>query len=253
MSFKEKLTSALGAALAITLLCLSSLQAETSSTQILLQASIGASAILIFAVPHGPLSQPWPVFGGHILSACIGVTCYQHIEEPTFAAAAAVGLSTFVMCLGRCLHPPGGATALTAVIGGTEIHNLGYQYVFTPILTNVLVLLSTALVIHYLFQTHSYPARRLEANNKSLNNRNDTAEENVAKRHLNNYQPIPPSTLTEQDYMAALESMGSYMDVSIEDLKTIVSLATKHAEKVSQGSALAAMETPSYLVSTREI
>ena len=33
------------------------------------------------------------------------------------AAAASVGLAIGVMYYARCLHPPGGATALSAVIG----------------------------------------------------------------------------------------------------------------------------------------
>lgn len=247
ISLKEKLTSALGATLAITLLCLTSMEAETSSAEILLQASIGASAILIFAVPHGPLSQPWPVFGGHIISAIIGVICYQHIEAPILAAATAVGTSILMMYLGRCLHPPGGATALTAVIGGTEVHNLGFQYVLTPVLTNILVLLSSALVIHYLFQSKSYPAAKYRKSKEEQKTKQTHAE-----RHLKYYQPTPPSRLTRQNYLAALEQMDTYIDVSVDDLTTIVTLATKHAEQTTHGSTLENMESPTYQTNARK-
>ena len=120
-------------------------------------ASMGASAVLLFAVPLGPLSQPWPFVGGHLISGVIGVTVAALIPEPVTAAAVAVSLAIFVMYLTRCLHPPGGATALTVVVGGDAVHALGYQYLLTPVLLNVAVMLSWALLINNLLPNRYYP------------------------------------------------------------------------------------------------
>lgn len=122
-----------------------------------LVASMGASAVLLFAVPHGPLSQPWPVFGGHLISALIGVTCAKFIPDQTLAAALAVGLAIGAMNYLNCIHPPGGATALSAVVGSETVHQLGYWFVLTPVLLNVIIILSIAVVFNYPLSWRRYP------------------------------------------------------------------------------------------------
>lgn len=121
-------------------------------------ASMGSSAVLLFAVPHGPLSQPWPVFGGHLVSAIIGVTCVKLIPAPMLAAAAAVALAIGAMHYLRCIHPPGGATALGAVVGGDVVHQLGYQFVITPVMMNATTILLVALLFNAPFAWRRYPA-----------------------------------------------------------------------------------------------
>jgi CBS-domain-containing membrane protein len=122
-----------------------------------LVASMGASAMLLFAVPHGPLSQPWPVFGGHLVSAMIGVACIQAIPDTDLAAPVAVGLAIGAMHYLRCMHPPGGATALSAVVGDSAVHQLGYLYVLTPVMLNAVTILLVALVFNYPFPWRRYP------------------------------------------------------------------------------------------------
>ncbi|MCK9531810.1 MAG: HPP family protein [Gammaproteobacteria bacterium] len=121
-------------------------------------ASVGASAVLLFAVPHGPMSQPWPVLGGHVTSALIGVACATWIPDLMVAAPVAVALSIGAMHYLRCIHPPGGATALTAVVGGDSLRALGFQYVVTPVLLDALVLLAIAILFNGLFAWRRYPA-----------------------------------------------------------------------------------------------
>jgi CBS-domain-containing membrane protein len=123
-----------------------------------LVASMGATAVLLFAVPHGPLSQPWPVLGGNVISAVIGVTCAQWIPDTLFAAAFAVAISIGVMQYLRCVHPPGGATALAAVVGGEQIQVLGFNYVLTPVLLNVIAIIIVAVIFNYAFVWRRYPA-----------------------------------------------------------------------------------------------
>jgi CBS domain-containing membrane protein len=121
----------------------------------LLVASMGASAVLLFGVPEGALSRPWSVFGGHVISAFIGVGCAWGIPDPSSAAPLAVGLAIVAMSVCRCTHPPGGATALSAVIGGPAVHEMGIQYVFTPVLLNACVMLTVAWLFH--LPTERYP------------------------------------------------------------------------------------------------
>ena len=121
-------------------------------------ASMGSSAVLLFAVPHGPLSQPWSVFGGHLVSAIVGVTCVKLIPAPMLAAAIAVALAIGAMHYLRCIHPPGGATALGAVLGGDAVHQLGYQFVITPVMLNAITILLVALVFNAPFAWRRYPA-----------------------------------------------------------------------------------------------
>ncbi len=124
-----------------------------------LVASMGASAVLLFAVPHGALSQPWPVFGGHLVSAIVGVACAKLIPNIEVAGPVAVALAIGAMHYLRCIHPPGGATALSAVVGGQTVYQLGFLYVVTPVLLNVTTLLLVALVFNAPFAWRRYPAR----------------------------------------------------------------------------------------------
>ncbi|HET9956804.1 MAG TPA: HPP family protein [Polyangiaceae bacterium] len=124
----------------------------------LLVASMGASAVLLFSSPHGPLSQPWPMLGGHLVSGAVGVACARFIETRSLAAALAVGLSIALMLMLRCVHPPGGATALSAVIGSQSVKALGFTYLLTPVLLNAVITLGVAVAFNGLFGWRRYPA-----------------------------------------------------------------------------------------------
>jgi CBS-domain-containing membrane protein len=120
--------------------------------------SFGASAVLIYGAPRSPLAQPRNLIGGHILSAIVGVTAYQLFGgEMWLAASLAVSTSIALMHLTKTLHPPGGATALIAVIGGTGIHNLGYLYVLIPVALGATVMLLIALIVNNIAKTRRYP------------------------------------------------------------------------------------------------
>jgi len=110
-------------------------------------ASTGASAMLIFGIPQSPVSQPWPIVGGHIISAIIGVFSYKLFANPIFASSFAIGLAMFAMHYTGSMHPPGGATAVTAVIGGATVHDLGYYFVIVPVVFNSIILLSVAMAV----------------------------------------------------------------------------------------------------------
>jgi CBS-domain-containing membrane protein len=118
---------------------------------LLLVASFGASAVLIYGAPQAEFSQPRNLLGGHVVSAFIGVSIYKYMPfDVALLGALAVSLSILVMHFTRTLHPPGGATALIAVTGGAEIHNARYLFVVFPILGGTLILLIVALFINNL-------------------------------------------------------------------------------------------------------
>ena len=99
----------------------------------LIIGSFGASAVLVFGAPMSPLARPRNVIGGHTLSALVGVFfAHTFTTDVALAAACAVATAIVLMILTGTLHPPGGATALIAVIGGPSIEHLGYLYVFVP-------------------------------------------------------------------------------------------------------------------------
>jgi CBS-domain-containing membrane protein len=126
--------------------------------KMMLIGSFGASAVLLFAVSSSPLAQPRNVLGGFMVSALIGVTAYKLFSHDLWlASAVAVSTSIAVMQLAQILHPPGGATALIAVIGSDDIHSLGYSYVFVPVGMGACILLSVAIVINNIPKNRSYP------------------------------------------------------------------------------------------------
>ena len=124
----------------------------------LLIGSFGASAVLAYGAVKSPLAQPRNLVGGHIVSGLVGVACQQIFGSVVWLAAAmAVSLAIVAMLATKTLHPPGGATALIAVIGGPKIHNLGYCYALVPAGTGALILLIVALMVNNLAKARKYP------------------------------------------------------------------------------------------------
>ena len=127
--------------------------------QLLLIGSFGASAVLLFAAPRAPFSQPRNLIGGHMISAIVGVACFRYLPDLLFIqASAAVATAISLMMLTRTVHPPGGATALIAVIGPEAVHGMGWAYVF-PVLVGALALMLVALISNNLLEAGSYPDR----------------------------------------------------------------------------------------------
>lgn len=114
----------------------------------LIVAPIGASAVLLFAVPASPLAQPWPIIGGNTISALVGITVSQFVHDPMLAVGLAVSLAIAVMSFTRSLHPPGGAAALTAVIGGPAVASAGYMFPFIPVGINSVILVLLGIIFH---------------------------------------------------------------------------------------------------------
>lgn len=113
-------------------------------------APMGASAVLLFGVPSSPLAQPWSIVGGNVVSALIGVTVGMWVPQLALACGLAAGLAIAAMYFLRCLHPPGGAVALTAILGGGGVHSAGYHFVLTPVLLNSAMLALLAIIFNNL-------------------------------------------------------------------------------------------------------
>lgn len=203
ISTAEKLVSSIGGGLSILSLIFVSTWMLPAGGAAALIASMGASAVLLFGMPHGPLSQPWPVLAGHVISAILGVACAKYIPHAAAAGACSVALAIGAMQQLKCLHPPGGATALAAVIGGDPIQQLGYGFVLFPVLANAAVMVLLAVLINYAFRWRRYPH----------------ALTPPAQPHA---AAAPPPT--HEDILAALRSLDSFVDISEEDLLRLVEL-----------------------------
>jgi CBS domain-containing membrane protein len=160
IDFNEHLWTFFGSFVGIGLIGILQHHYLPANDNLFLVGSFGASAVLIYGVVNSPLAQPRNLIGGHVISAIVGVTVAQFIPIPWLGAALAVSLSIVLMQVTRTLHPPGGATALIAIIGSEKIKSLGYLYVLSPILSGVTILLFVALFFNNITSKRSYPKNK---------------------------------------------------------------------------------------------
>lgn len=168
-------------------------------------ASMGASAVLVFAVPASPLAQPWSVVGGNIVSAAVGVAVVHVAPDPVLGGGIAVGLAIAMMSLFRCLHPPGGGTALIPVLAGVAQPAADWVFPLLPVALNAMLLVGVAWCFHRV-SGHAYPRR--------------------ASRE----RPGEP-TIANDDIAYALSQLHEPLDIAADDLRTIASLASEHARQ----------------------
>lgn len=204
-SWTEKAVSGGGAFVAIAFVYWLTNWLTEFSVAMALLPSMGATAVLIFAVPHGTLSQPWPVIGGNIASASIGVVTAAFIDHTYFAAGVAVGVSIAVMHFLRCVHPPGGATALIPILGGDAVQAMGFGFVIIPTLVNCVVIVTLAIFFNNLFSWRRYPA-------------------SLMKYDHSMYHPETYDISTEHIQLA-METLDEVIDVTPNQIKYIVDKA----------------------------
>lgn len=158
IEFENLLWSWLGSFLGILAIALIHLNFLNDTDLSLVIGSFGASAVLIYGAIHSPLAQPRNLLGGHILSAIIGVTSFKLCGDFLWLCAAlAVATSILAMQLTLTLHPPGGATALIAVIGSEQVHALGYFYVLIPVASGAFIMFFIALIVNNIPKKRFYP------------------------------------------------------------------------------------------------
>ena len=168
----------------------------------LLVAPMGASAVLLFAVPASPLAQPWPTIGGNVISASVGLAVAYFIPNPVVAAGVAVGLAIALMSFLRCLHPPGGAAALIAAFGGPGVLSAGLLFPLVPVGLNAVMLVALGWVFHKVSR-RSYPHRSVAA----------PARDQAVTRRVG-FRP--------EDIDSALETMGETFDIDREDIERLL-------------------------------
>jgi len=158
VDYKEHIWSFIGSFIGIGLIAFIQSKTLLDIDNIFLIGSFGATCVLIYGAIQSPLAQPRNLIGGHVISALIGVTVYKLMPDIIWLTAPlAVSLAIVTMQVTKTLHPPGGATALIAVIGTEKIKALGYLYVLSPVLTGVLILLLVALIFNNLTPNRRYP------------------------------------------------------------------------------------------------
>lgn len=215
VSHAERLRSGLGALLGILLTgFLSAVLLDSPGAAAWLIAPMGASAVLLFGVPASPLAQPWSIVGGNLVAALIGVTCAKVIHAPIPAAAAAIFFAVCAMFALHCVHPPSGAVALTAVLGGPEIHAAGYGFVLAPVGLNSMLLLTVAVIYNWA------AGRRYPHTQQPVSQHAHQTDDLV---------PMARLGFTAQDIQAAVKDYDQVLDVSADDLDALFRRTEMHA------------------------
>ena len=173
-------------------------------------APMGASSVLLFAVSASPLAQPWNMVVGNTIASIMGVTCALYIPNLTQAFSVAVGLSIVLMMTTDSVHPPSGAVAITAVLGGDAIQQLGYHFIFYPVLLNSLLLVGIAIIFNRLLGKQYPQMARLNQRSKDPT-------------------PTQKVTIQPQDIQDTLDQQTELLDISEYDLQKIILAAQEKA------------------------
>lgn len=161
VDYKESFWSFIGAFLGIGFISAIQTFFLSDIENVFLIGSFGASSVLVYGAVESPLAQPRNLIGGHVVSAIVGVTINMVLPDIVWLTAPlAVSLSIVGMQYTKTLHPPGGATALIAVIGTEKIQELGYLYVLSPVLSGTLILLIIAIIFNNISSSRKYPVNR---------------------------------------------------------------------------------------------
>lgn len=158
VDFKDHFWSFLGAFFGIGLIAFLQSQQIPEIENVFLIGSFGASSVLVYGAVNSPLAQPRNLIGGHVLSALVGVTVYKLCPDILWLnASLAVAFSIVVMQITKTMHPPGGATALIAILPSEKIQALGYWYALSPVLSGAIILLIVALIFNNIPKGRKYP------------------------------------------------------------------------------------------------
>jgi CBS domain-containing membrane protein len=223
-TLRERLFACLGALIAIALTGLICGAAFGTGPHLpLIVAPMGASAVLLFAVPASPLAQPWPIVGGNTISAMMGIAAATFIHDPVIAGGVGVSLAIGAMSFTRCLHPPGGAAALTAVLGGPVVANWGLLFPFVPVALNSCILVALGFLFHKLSRK-SYP---------------HVAAPAPVNTHLTADRPSSARLgFRTEDVDAALAALDETFDIDRDDLERLLQRVELQAAMRRSGPVL---------------
>ncbi|MDN3640602.1 HPP family protein [Simiduia curdlanivorans] len=214
----QRIKVAFFAALALWLVAYSSLHIGHSYGGFILLASMGASSVLLFGLPNSPLASPWSFVGGHIIPAAIGVGCSWVIQDMALLAAVTIALTLLCMYTFECIHPPGGATALVPVFAAYE-QPLGFDFLLYPVASGVLILLLLSLFF-----------KRWVLHKPLIN----TSDDFDPKHQSQNRPPLKRHGLQPEDFLRALNSADTVLDIGEQDLESLCHKAQSFAYERQQ-------------------
>ncbi len=212
MSRAERRRSALGA-LAGMVLCGLLLHAMPVGSHWLI-APVGASVVILYALPHSPLAQPWPVLGSYLVATVVALACAAAIPIPQLAAAAAVAGSIWLMARFDCIHPPGGALALFIVLDGPyPAQRMALTLGLVSL--NVAAMLASALLVNNVLLGRRYPF---------------TTQPGAGNLHgTRDPSPLARIGLNHADLESAIQALDTFVDVQEGELVQLYNLAVDHA------------------------
>lgn len=214
LSTRESLRAAVAIGVAVLLTGILSTLLVPGALAPVLIASMGASAIILLALPTSPLAQPWPFIGGQLISITIGITLARWVEPPLLACGLAIFLTTFAMLRLHCLHPPGGAAALIPILAHHEVQQFGYGYLLTPVALNAILLLALAWGLNRLLgRAYPHPPRSLMPDPHGVGNPLPTARTGVRA----------------EDVRAALAKERVMPDIGAAELQRLIAQAEDNA------------------------
>ncbi|WP_203218775.1 HPP family protein [Vibrio sp. S11_S32] len=213
----ERIKVALAAFTTIFIVTTISTQIQDSNASLILLGSMGASAVIIFALPSSPLAKPWSFLVGHTVAATLGITMTMVLSDFVLLASATIGIVLMLMYIFECMHPPAAATALVPVIGSRNM-DIGYELLM-PVMLNLLV----SLIL----------------NRWVLRRKPSALPERFDPVHLHNDQsPLKRLGLQQEDLMQAINSFDTVLAVSEQDLEQIYQQAQRHAYQRRSGEVL---------------
>ncbi|WP_306519685.1 HPP family protein [Rheinheimera sp.] len=214
LPLSQRLSVACCAAVALYLVTLISQQLSSPGAAVILLASMGASSVLLFALPNSPLAKPWSFLAGHFIPACIGLACSHLFTDLALMAAVTIALVLFSMYLFECMHPPGGATALVPVIASPQ-GLLPLDFLWYPVGLNMLVMLCVALLLNkWVLKRPILPA--------------PTQAFDPVHRH-HDAPPLKRLGVQAEDLMSALNSADTVLDIGEQDLELLYQQAQQRA------------------------
>lgn len=176
-------------------------------------APLGATSVLLFAVPNSPLAQPWSAIVGNSISALVGVAVCIAVADPTLRIAMAVGLSIAAMALARAVHPPGGAVAMVAAMSSDTVNDLGFRFALAPVAIGTVFLVCVAMI--YARATgRRYPFRQFDESNM-----HGTADPTPGER----------LSLSEDELAEILRRYRQSLNLGVEDLARLIGAAELQA------------------------
>ena len=220
-SFTEIIISSLLAGLSLAIVTWISYQFLNKQDIPFILASMGASTIILFLIPSSPMGRPWAFFAGNIISAVIGITCAQLFTNLLISIPIAMVITLIVMQLTRCIHPPGGATALIILLGSEQIHNLSYQFLITPLLLNLIILAACAYGFNHLLQQRRRKTPHIPQ-----------------AWHQRHNQTITQASLSEDDLRQVLNQQSEYIDVNAKQLHQLFNQAHQQRQQRLLGNLL---------------